>query len=116
MKNVCKLALLSLLSYNIAVNAEEKVIKVAQKNEVINVTQKDKEFTKKEVTIKIGDTVRFKNEDSYFHSIFSLSAANFFDLGSFPQGEHKDIKFEKKGEVEVECAIHPNMKMTIIVE
>jgi plastocyanin len=83
---------------------------------VVEVGQKNKEFTKKEITIKQGDVVRFKNEDPFFHNVFSLSDTKFFDLGSFPQGEHKDVKFEEAGEIEVECAIHPNMKMTIKVE
>lgn len=87
-----------------------------ESEKVVEVGQKNKEFTTKEITIKQGDVVRFKNEDPFFHNVFSLSDAKFFDLGSFPQGEHKDVKFEEKGEVEVECAIHPNMKMKIKVE
>lgn len=83
---------------------------------VIEVGQKNKEFTTKQITIKQGDVVRFKNEDPFFHNVFSLSDTKFFDLGSFPQGEHKDVAFEEAGEIEVECAIHPNMTMTITVE
>lgn len=80
------------------------------------VAQKDKEFTLSELTIKTGDKVEFLNEDPFFHNVFSLSDIALFDLGSFPQGESKEVTFEDAGEVEVECAIHPNMKMKIIVE
>lgn len=80
------------------------------------VAQKDKEFTVKEVTIQVGDSVRFLNEDPFFHNVFSLSDAALFDLGSFPKGEHRDVKFDTAGKVEVECAIHPNMKMVINVK
>lgn len=80
------------------------------------VGQKDKEFSVSELKIKVGDTVNFRNDDPFFHNVFSLSDAKFFDLGSFPKGESKSVKFEEAGEVEVECAIHPNMRMKVIVE
>lgn len=80
------------------------------------VGQKSQAFTKNELLIKQGDVVKFINQDNIFHNVFSLSDSKMFDLGSFPKGEHRDVTFEEKGEVEVECAIHPNMKMKIIVE
>lgn len=80
------------------------------------VSQKNKEFTQTEITIKTGDTVHFKNDDPFFHNVFSLSDAKFFDLGSYPQGGSKAVVFDQPGVIEVECAIHSNMKMTINVE
>lgn len=84
--------------------------------EEYEVGQLNKEFTIKKLEIKKGDTVRFLNEDTFFHNVFSLSDAALFDLGSFPKGESKEVVFEESGEVEVECAIHPNMKMVIDVK
>jgi len=84
--------------------------------ETHTVGQQDKDFTVSELTIQQGDVVRFENQDPFFHNVFSLSDAALFDLGSFPQGEHRDVTFEEKGTVEVECAIHPNMRMVIEVE
>lgn len=83
--------------------------------ETFDVGQKDKEFTVKEITIKKGDKIKFINQDPFFHNVFSLSDAVMFDLGSFPQGESKEVVFEEAGDVEVECAIHPNMKMKVKV-
>lgn len=80
------------------------------------VGQKNKEFTEKTITIKKGDKVEFVNQDPFFHNVFSLSDVIMFDLGSFPQGDSKTVTFDDVGEVEVECAIHPNMKMKVIVE
>ena len=82
----------------------------------VEVGQKNKEFTKKEITIKVGDTVSFPNQDPFFHNVFSLSPEKTFDLGSYPKGETKKVVFDKPGKIEVECAIHPNMQMTINVE
>lgn len=69
-------------------------------------------------TIKVnqGDSVSFRNSDPFFHNIFSLSATQIFDLGSYPSGEARSVVFEKPGLVEVECAIHPDMYMTVEVE
>ena len=80
------------------------------------VGQLNKEFTMKELKIKVGDSVKFTNQDDFFHNVFSLSDAALFDLGSYPKGEFRSVTFEEAGKVEVECAIHPNMRMTIEVE
>jgi len=80
------------------------------------IEQKDKQFSKKVLKVKVGDTVEFKNVDAIAHNIFSLSDAKSFDLGSFPQGQSKKVTFDAAGKVEVECSIHPNMKMVIEVE
>ncbi|HEY9147056.1 MAG TPA: plastocyanin/azurin family copper-binding protein [Thiobacillus sp.] len=79
------------------------------------VGQKNKAFTVNELNIKVGDTVSFPNQDPFFHNVFSLSPVKTFDLGSYPKGETKTITFDKAGKVDVECAIHPNMQMTINV-
>ncbi len=81
----------------------------------IEIGQKNKQFSESKVTIKKGDTIKFTNEDPFFHNIFSLSEIQFFDLGSYPKGEFKTVEFPTVGTVEVECAIHPDMKMTVEV-
>lgn len=85
------------------------------------VAQNNKTFKKdgtkvEKLTIQAGDTVHFKNEDSFFHNIFSLSDLKTFDLGSYPTGESKAVTFDEQGEAEIECAIHPEMYMVIEVK
>jgi plastocyanin len=80
------------------------------------VGQKDKAFTTKALTVKVGEAVTFRNDDPFFHNIFSLSEVQSFDLGSYPQGQSRKTVFSKAGKVEVECAIHPEMKMVVNVE
>ncbi len=80
------------------------------------VGQKNKAFTVKHLKIKVGETVAFPNHDPFFHNVYSLSPAKTFDLGSYPKGESKSVTFDKPGKVEVECAIHPQMRMVIEVE
>jgi len=79
------------------------------------VVQLNKAFGTTELKVKIGDTVSFKNADPFMHNIFSLSDAKTFDLGSYPAGQSRPVSFDKPGTVEVECALHPGMKMTILV-
>lgn len=78
--------------------------------------QKDKKFTEKKLDIKVGDTVKFTNEDPFFHNVFSLSDNKTFDLGSYPKGKSKSVTFDKPGKIDVECAIHPTMHMVIEVK
>ncbi len=79
------------------------------------VDQKEKNFSVAQLNIKAGDTVTFRNSDKFFHNVFSMSDSKTFDLGSYAQGKTKTVTFEKPGVVEVECAIHPNMKMIVEV-
>ena len=79
------------------------------------VAQKDKAFTTKTLTIKVGDTVAFRNDDSFSHNIFSLTDAMPFDLGTYSGGQSKTVTFAKAGKFEIECAIHPDMRMVITV-
>lgn len=80
------------------------------------VSQKGKAFSTKKLKVKVGDSVKFVNEDPFSHNVFSLSAAKSFDLGSYPQGGAKSVTFDKAGTVDVECAIHPEMTLAIEVE
>ena len=87
----------------------------------LTVEQKDKQFVKdgkliEKMSISVGDKINFKNQDPWFHNVFSLSDNKTFDLGSYPKGESKSVVFDKAGTAEVECAIHPQMFMEIEVK
>lgn len=87
----------------------------------VTVTQTNKTFMMKGVkveklTIKAGDTISFLNEDPWFHNIFSLSDLKTFDLGSYPKGQSKSVTFEKPGQADIECAIHPGMLLKLEVK
>lgn len=79
------------------------------------VTQKNKSFSDKTVKVKVGDSIKFINDDNFAHNVFSLSDTKSFDLGTYSKGGVKSVTFDKPGTVEVECAIHPDMKMTVEV-
>lgn len=79
------------------------------------VAQKDKAFSAKTLSIKVGDRINFKNEDNVAHNIFSLSEPMPFDVGTFNPGESKQVTFGKAGIFDVECVIHPGMKIVVTV-
>lgn len=79
------------------------------------VTQHGNEFSAKSLRLKRGESIEFRNDDPHFHNVFSLSDIKSFDLGSYPQGQSRKVTFEKEGTVEIECSIHPQMKLTVEV-
>lgn len=79
------------------------------------VNQKGRAFSTKQLSVKQGDSIKFVNEDPFAHNVFSLSDTKSFDLGSHGQGTARSVVMDKAGSVEVECAVHPDMKMIVDV-
>src|SRR5215469_13921239 len=79
------------------------------------ITQKGKQFSESEVSIKRGDTIVFVNDDNVAHNILSMSPGNEFNLGSQPPGASTPVTFDKDGQIFVICAIHPLMKLKVKV-
>jgi plastocyanin len=79
------------------------------------VSQKGKVFFPQKMSVAVGESVTFVNDDPFAHNVFSLSDTKSFDLGSYGHGQRKAVLMDKPGLVEVECAVHPDMKMMIEV-
>ncbi len=62
-----------------------------------------------------GTTVEFPNRDTVFHNVFSLSKAAAFDLGRYPTGASKSVRFSTPGVVKVFCHIHSDMSAIVLV-
>jgi plastocyanin len=80
------------------------------------VLQQNKAFSVTSLSAKVGDTLVFNNQDAFVHNIFSLSEVQSFDLGTFGKGEIRKVTLTKPGKIEIECAVHPGMKMTVDVK
>mgnify|MGYP003341478430 CR=1 FL=1 len=65
--------------------------------------------------VTTGTTVDFPNSDNLFHNVFSYSQPKEFDLGRYPRGEMKSVRFDKPGVVNVFCDIHSYMYATVLV-
>ena len=81
----------------------------------LTITQKGRVFSSESVTVKKGEALTFVNDDTVPHNIISTSKGNEFNLGSQPPGASTDVTFKEAGDVQVICAIHPRMKMTVKV-
>jgi plastocyanin len=79
------------------------------------IRQRDENFVPRVVAVTVGSEVEFPNDDPIYHNVFSLSRARTFDLGRFPKGETRSVKFDKPGVVKVFCQIHSHMTATVMV-
>lgn len=80
------------------------------------VSQKSRKFTPAVLEAKVGDTVVFLNDDRFAHNIFSETPGHEFDIRKQMPGDRHTIELTKRGAFEVRCAIHPRMRMRIVVE
>jgi hypothetical protein len=63
----------------------------------------------------MGSVVSFPNFDPIFHNVFSLSKSKSFDLGYYPEGQTRKVRFERPGVVQVFCHLHANMSAAVVV-
>jgi plastocyanin len=77
--------------------------------------QKDQSFQPRVVVIPVGGTVDFPNMDPIYHNVFSVSPVKRFDLGKYPRGESRSVRFPRAGLVNVYCDIHSDMAAFILV-
>jgi plastocyanin len=83
--------------------------------ETLVIDQRNMRFDPDLVIVPTGSTIQFPNADPIFHNIFSLSKTQPFDLGFYPQGQSRTVKFTRNGIVQVYCHIHANMYAAIVV-
>jgi plastocyanin len=81
-----------------------------------SVSQKNKAFSQAALTVKPGEDVTFTNDDVVVHNVFSATPGLAFNLKTQPPGTSAHVSFDKEGAVDVRCAIHPTMKLTITVK
>ncbi len=62
-----------------------------------------------------GTPVEFPNADPIFHNVFSLSRSASFDLGRYPRGNSRVVRFDEPGLVKVFCHIHSDMSAIVLV-
>lgn len=77
--------------------------------------QKNKTFTPHVLAIQVGNFVDFPNFDPIFHNAFSTYNGQIFDVGLYPPGSSKSVRFNRPGVVRVFCNIHANMSAVIVV-
>lgn len=84
--------------------------------ETVVISQKDKTFSEKEITIAVNDEIEFRNLDDTAHSILSFTPGMEFDLKLQRPNEIKRHTFAKPGKLEINCDIHPKMSLIVNVK
>jgi plastocyanin len=77
--------------------------------------QRNETFVPHVLAIPVGTTVEFPNSDRVFHNVFSLSKVKRFDLGRYPRGASRSVRFDRPGMVRVFCEIHSHMSAFVLV-
>lgn len=81
----------------------------------VAIRQRDETFTPRVVAVTLGSEVDFPNDDPIYHNVFSLSRVRSFNLGRYPRGESRRVRFDRAGVVKVFCEIHSHMNATVMV-
>jgi plastocyanin len=81
----------------------------------LEIQQQGEAFEPHVLAVLRGTTVAFPNNDPVFHNVFSLSSARTFDLGRYPKGTSKEVRFDRAGTVQVFCHIHSDMSAVVLV-
>ena len=79
------------------------------------ITQKDKTFSPHVTAIPVGSSIDFPNLDPIFHNAFSSYNGQIFDVGLYPPGTSRSVRFAREGVVRVFCNIHSSMSAVIVV-
>jgi plastocyanin len=77
--------------------------------------QRNEAFVPYVLAVTVGSTVEFPNSDRVYHNVFSLSKPRRFDLGRYPKGQSRSVRFDQPGVVRVFCEIHSHMNAFILV-
>jgi plastocyanin len=77
------------------------------------VTIKDFAYSPDTITVAIGTTVTWTNEDSVNHTV--TSQTGLFDSGPLSNGKTFSFTFNTAGDYEYHCTIHPSMVGHVIV-
>jgi len=90
---------------------------VAAHASAISVVQSHQTFDRPQLTVRVGDTIDFLNNDTVTHNIQIVDASNSInDKGLQKPGEKVTVTMSTPGQYKVRCAIHPKMRMTLVVQ
>jgi plastocyanin len=79
------------------------------------IRQTGKTFVPELLVVPVGTSVRFPNDDAFYHSVYSESPSNPFDIGLYDTGPGKSVVFDAPGVVDVRCHVHGSMRATLVV-
>ncbi len=83
---------------------------------VVKVSQRGREFQPAQLTIDRNDVTEIINDDGDFTHHAYVDAPDFkFDSADQQPGHSVQIRFNRSGEFDVLCGIHPKMRLSVRV-
>jgi plastocyanin len=82
----------------------------------ITVSQFHRQFSPSHLEIARGTTIHIVNDDNVTHHVYVDAPGMQFDSGEQPIGKTVDLTFNQEGTFNVLCAIHPTMKLKVVVK
>ena len=64
---------------------------------------------------RVGDTIRFVNDDGTDHGVFVPTVGHAVDLGTQKPEEERELTLLKAGSFDVECTFHEHMILEVEV-
>ena len=80
----------------------------------VKVSMKQIKFVPETITAKVGQTIKWTNNDPFAHTVTAKSGATF-DSGPVNAGATYTFKPTKAGTIDYVCTIHPNQTGKITV-
>lgn len=99
---------------NAFANPSEAVTAYSADQPIHTAIIKDFKYQPPVLTVKAGDTVEWKNEDIFAHTVTAVNKS--FDSGSISPGGSWKFVARKTGSFDYFCTFHPNMKGKLVVQ
>ena len=80
---------------------------------VVKMTGND--YEPKEIRAKVGDTLRFVNEDGIDHAVFVATKDHAVNLGMQKPKAETRLQLRQAGRFEIECMNHGHMRVVVTV-
>ena len=95
----------------------EETTGAAKPGGAVTVSMKNTLFVPRDVKVKVGDTIRWTNDDPFPHTVTKTGGPGpKFDSGTVDGGEAYKQKFTQAGKIDYVCTIHPRQVGTITVD
>lgn len=80
----------------------------------VTIVQKNRAFSVRQVALRVGESITFVNSDNVRHNLLSETKGAEMDITQ-PPGSSDTVRFSRPGTVLVECTIHPDMRLEVLV-
>jgi plastocyanin len=81
----------------------------------VAIHQTMKAFVPAFAIVPVGTAIAFPNDDPFYHSVYSDSPGNAFDIGLYDTGPGKSVRFDVAGIVDIHCHVHGTMHAVVVV-